>query len=214
MEEDSPKFDIVTVLIIIAILVMGYFLYKSSVEIKWNDENETKNSSSETNNELELLTISSTISEDCEFLLNEYLYLIGISEGSPKELLIELNLLTNEEFQNLYSQNLIQISGKNYIKTNISYESLKNKLLDYVTENLLSEAFSKYKDYNGFVAVAETGTTDTIYEIDGMELISYKNNLYTFNVEYTIQPSNGKSQIFTVTFLEKNGNYIISDLKF
>ena len=214
MEQESSKPDLSVVLlmvILIITLIIGYFVYKDIVLNKDNESSvdlDDDATSYDSTNSLELLTISNSISEECEILLEEYLYLIGIAEGSPEELLIELNLLTDQEFQTLHQNNLVQISGINYIKTNIRYETFKNKLLHYVTENLLDTKFSNFKNYNGYVAIIDSKTTNTIYKIESIELISYTDTSYTFTIEF----SNTTDNKPTVTFTKLDNKFVISDI--
>lgn len=173
-----------------------------------NSNTSNVNQSSNTNN----TTDTEAINTKCKTTLDKYLNLIGTSEGSPENLLVELNLLTTDKFEKLKNN-----SNENYIKTSVKYEDLKNAMLDYVTEDFFETNFEKndnYKNSNGYVSVINGGGSGISYTIKNFELKSKSNNIYKYNVTYTYEPSNGETKTLSATFTYLNGKYLISDIAF
>lgn len=217
--------SLLVVLLIIIIAVMGVSIVKLN-----NDKKELKASSTELSNKVSKLEasentmkeklgiISNTISdtssntdtannsfsdEEIKKAIQYYLSLMGVLEGSPEEMLVEIGLID----QNKYAYT--QAGSDNYIKTDVRYEVFKNRMLEYITEEFFNqnEALKlKFKNQDGYLAFKHVGATGigyTVKEItikgdssDSSYIAKVENEFgEEENVEFHIADSNGKCVI-------------------
>lgn len=217
--------SLLVVLLIIIIAVMGVSIVKLN-----NDKKELKASSTELSNKVSKLEasentmkeklgiISNTISdtssntdtannsfsdEEIKKAIQYYLSLMGVLEGSPEEMLVEIGLIA----QNKYAYT--QAGSDNFIKTDVRYEVFKNRMLECITEEFFNqnEALKlKFKNQDGYLAFKHVGATGigyTVKEItikgdssDSSYIAKVENEFgEEENVEFHIADSNGKCVI-------------------
>ena len=217
--------SLLVVLLIIIIAVMGVSIVKLN-----NDKKELKASSTELSNKVSKLEasentmkeklgiISNTISdtssntdtannsfsdEEIKKAIQYYLSLMGVLEGSPEEMLVEIGLID----QNKYAYT--QAGSDNFIKTDVRYEVFKNRMLECITEEFFNqnEALKlKFKNQDGYLAFKHVGATGigyTVKEItikgdssDSSYIAKVENEFgEEENVEFHIADSNGKCVI-------------------
>ena len=221
-------------LAIIVIVVMAFFMYKlynnvenannkvdylnNQISEMKNDANISKEDTELNNNEVNSSEKASVqenkeqdySTEEVKQALEKYLNLEGAFSGSPSELLYELGYKKSsiEEFPD----------KDNYIKTNIKYDEFKQKMLEYMSEELFKkfntyiDIENCYKNVNGYLYVVDSGSSGHKHKVKSIELKSkdsyvgkvyfiyvtgdYSDKTYDFN--FTISSHNGKCIINTI----------------
>lgn len=196
-------------------------VYEMTIGLTINEDQTYSKYSVSSKMEANLIKVGKEISEEditeitakCKKSLEKYLLFSGIAEGSPESVLIELDLITYQEFENL-RQNEANKEDE-YVKTEIKFEEFKNLLTQYMTENLYESRFSrKYKNINGNLAVLDGGATGISFEIINMELKARGNMSYKYEVEYKEDPYEGPNQKMLVSMEYNDGNYIVSKIDY
>lgn len=169
------------ILAIIAIITMGFFMYKIYTDKQKSDEKvETLNSEvnrlqdtinsiqSTINNtnkvnenavynnatKVKTETVSRSFSDDeIKQSMQNYLDLICAQSGSMRGFLVKLGLINfSDEFDMSY--------GNNLAKTNVKYSEFKEKMLNYVTEEWFENSFTElYKNINGYLYFNDGGAS-------------------------------------------------------
>ena len=221
-------------LAIIVIVVMAFFMYKlynnvenannkvdylnNQISEMKNEANISKEDTELNNNEVNLSEKASVqenkeqdySTEEVKQALEKYLNLEGAFSGSPSELLYELGYKKSsiEEFPD----------KDNYIKTNIKYDEFKQKMLEYMSEELFKkfntyiDIENCYKNVNGYLYVVDSGSSGHKHKVKSIELKSkdsYVGKVYfiyvtgdypdkTYDFNFTISSHNGKCIINTI----------------
>lgn len=177
---------------------------KTNTDLNNNEVNSSEKVFSQENKEQDYSV------EEVKQVLEKYLNLEGAFAGSPLELLYELGYKKSsiEDFPD----------KNNYIKTNIKYDEFKQKMLEYMSEELF-EKFNTYidiencyKNVNGYLYVVDSGSSGHKHKVESIELKSkdsyvgkayfvyvtgeYSDETYDFN--FTISSHNGKCIINTI----------------
>jgi len=146
---------------------------------------EEKNFTEEQRKEIE----EDKYNEQAKNAINKYFELR--LQSSPDELLLKLGLLNNlEELQvNQEEKILDEQYHLYYKKTNIKYSTFKNKMLEYMTENMFNQFIynhieSWYKNVDEMLWVADYRAEGTDYYVEDLELISINGNVYEYFVKY------------------------------
>ena len=217
--------SLLVVVLIVIIAVMGVSIVKLN-----NDKKELKVSSSELSNKVSELEasentmkeklgiISNTIGdsdsstdsahntlsdEEIKKAIQYYLSLMGVLEGSPEEMLVEIGLIEQNKY--MYTQ----AGDDNFIKTDVKYEVFKNRMLEYMTEEFFNqnEALKlKFKNQDGYLAFKHVGATGIGYTVKEVTIKGdYSDSSYIAkvenefgeekNVEFHIADSKGKCVI-------------------
>lgn len=200
MKNKDFKFKII--IIIAIIILIGFAIIKCSEYITKNSKNSEnlENINNEVNiNEVEeekeknitevnivtdINTLTNPKIEDiAKNTFNEYLEKIANYEksniGPMPDLLRELELATEEELD-LLCENVS--SADVYIKSNVKYESFKNVLLQYVTEDYFVKFFSQYRNIDGYVAFCNCAGSGIWSNVEEAELISRVGNTFNFKI--------------------------------
>lgn len=116
--------------------------------------------------------------------LTEYIKYHGYEKsnvGPMPSLLVKLGLETEENLEKItkgiYATNV-------YIKSNTSYETFKNALLQYVTEDYFIKYFSQYRNIDGKVAFCNCAGSGPYDAVENVTLKSKENNKYKFEVVF------------------------------
>ena len=124
-----------------------------------------------------------------EEVLNKYFELR--LQSSPDELLLKLGLANNlEELETSKDEEVLDEQYHLYYKkTNIKYSTFKNKMLEYMTENMFNQFIYNhieawYKNVDGMLWVADYRAEGTDYIVEDVELININNNIYEYFVRY------------------------------
>lgn len=197
MKNKVFKFKIIVIIAFIALIVVA--IIKSSEYVSDNS-NDLENINNEINNneiieetekiitEVNIVTDINTLTnpkiEDiAKNTFNEYLEKIASYEkssiGPMPYLLAELELATEEELD-LLCKNVSSTSE--YIKSNVKYESFKNALLQYVTEEYFVKFFSQYRNMDGYVAFCNCAGSGVWTNVEKAELKSRVGNTFNFKI--------------------------------
>lgn len=112
-------------------------------------------------------------------------------QSSPDELLLKLGLANNlEELETSKDEEVLDEQYHLYYKkTNIKYSTFKNKMLEYMTENMFNQFIYNhieawYKNVDEVLWVADYRAEGTDYIVEDLELININNNIYEYFVRY------------------------------
>ena len=222
------------IIAIIAIIVMGIFIYKINNE-KLEEEKQSAELQSQVNslngtvNELqekinkvaEITNITNSTKsniKESEFseseikeVLTKYLNIFK-GKGSPEGVLEKLGLLKYGDYSNA------NLTSDNYMKTNIKYSDFKNKVLNIMTEewfntvnNNKKAEITEFKEKDGLLYYSNSGMTGTEYEVKSIRVKGdYKDLAYIADV-YTINLDDSK-ELNTIEFhiANVNGKCVIS----
>lgn len=76
--------------------------------------------------------------------------------GPMDGILVELGLSTREELDKIIeASGLNHLDTSSYIKSNVKYDLFKEKMLQYMTEELFNEKYSQYKNIDGYVGFCD-----------------------------------------------------------
>lgn len=149
--------------------------------------------------------------ETAKTIIQSYLNIIGAREGSPIEALAieEIGLID----RHLEIPGGDSIDKEGYRSSNINYEDLKNKMLQYMTEELFNEV-GVYKNVNGKLYILDGGATGIGFDIKEIRLISSNENSYKYNIRVLKYPPEEGMNCFGEVELQKNkeGKYLVSNL--
>ena len=144
--------------------------------------------------------------DEIKTALQNFLDLSGVLDGSPEGLLVYLGLTT-------YGVNQ-EIGEDYYIKTDISYSEYKNKMLQYMTEEMFEENFTvNYKNVNGILYFFYGGGSGTIFEVESIT-INENGPGYIANVYNVHFDDSREQETFEFQISDYNGNCVISYCEF
>ena len=144
--------------------------------------------------------------DEIKTALQNFLDLSGVLDGSPEGLLVYLGLTT-------YGVNQ-EIGEDYYIKTDISYSEYKNKMLQYMTEEMFEEDFTvNYKNVNGILYFFYGGGSGTIFEVESIT-INENGPGYIANVYNVHFDDSREQETFEFQISDYNGNCVISYCEF
>ena len=156
-----------------------------------------------TNNNLDIETARSVI--------QSYLNIIGAKEGSPIEALAIEEIGLIDRYSEIPGGDKVDKEG--YRSSNINYGEFKNKMLQYMTEELFNE-LGGYKNVNGKLYMFDGGATGIAFDIKEISLISSNENSYKYSIraiEYP--PDEGINCVGEIELQKnKNGKYVVSKL--
>ncbi len=147
--------------------------------------------------------------EEITEVLQTYLNLEGAFSGSPLDLLYELGY---------NSIDITKRAEDNYIKTNIKYNEFKNKMLNYMSEDLFNrfntfiDIKNCYKNVNGYLYFIDSGATGHGHKVQNVEFKS--NNSYVGKVYYIWVTGEKSDEVydFNFTISSNNGKCIINTI--
>ena len=176
---------------------------------KSNSSNETKsNKGTQTNSNSNTPTNASVTksfsNDEIKNAIQNYLDLVGASEGSPEGLLVKLGLTSfGENTEN---------ADNNYIKTNIKYSEYKAKMLNYMTEKWFENNFTKFfKNVNGYLYYANVGATGMEYEVKSITIKGdYSDSSYIANVDNIYLDDSREQENIEFHIENYNGKCVIS----
>lgn len=178
--------------ILLSMALVGMYCYYNFIVLPKYEvaNNETENitkkeeDKEEQNDEKEIET--SISNEQAKDIIQSYLNIEFCEYTLPKSVLNleEIGLVNSQED---FDKNSINLGDYWHVSNNIKYSDFKDKMLEYMTEEIYKEDFSSsYKDVNGFLAVLESyGKQIDCVKVDKVELLEEDNNKYVYKVEYT-----------------------------
>lgn len=97
-------------------------------------------------------------------------------------------------------------------KTEIKYEEFKNKMLNYMTENLFSsnKAFNRFKNIDGVLHISDGGASGKTYTVESVNLLSTENNSFKYEFTATYEWADKVNKTTgTATLVEENGKIVV-----
>lgn len=149
--------------------------------------------------------------EIAKTIIQSYLNIKGAREGSPIEALTigEIDLI--DKYSEIPGGDYIDVD--NYRSSGINYEDLKNKMLEYMTEDMFEKLNDNaYKNVNGKLYIFDGGATGAGFDIKEIKLISSNKNSYKYQVKGLEYPPEEGMNFAAEVELEKNINerYVVS----
>lgn len=125
----------------------------------------------------------------------------------------EISLVTEEEFMQIHNDNRLNRDNEGYMKTDLKYSKLENKLLEYMTKELIERDIHGYKDVNGYLWVADMGASGYSYKIDNVKVVESFENKIVYEVSETQQWIDSNETYTRKYELTKNenGKYVVSN---
>ncbi len=231
------KISLLTIFLIVAIIaiaVMSFYIYElnNNVEIANSKVESLNNKISELKDEVDISqknidtdnsndnlneqtsTQENKKQEDYSIeeitqVLENYLNLEGAFSGGPLDLLSELG------YKSIDTTNRAE---DNYIKTNIKYNEFKDKMLNYMSEDLFNrfntyvDIKNCYKNVNGYLYFIDSGATGHEHKVKNVEFKS--NNNYVGKVYYIDVTGESSDEVynFNFTISSNNGKCIINTI--
>ncbi len=145
--------------------------------------------------------------------IQSYLNILGASQGSPAATLstYEIDLID----RNSEIPGGDYIDKDNYRSSSINYEEFKNKMLEYMSEDLFTERFMGYKNVNGKLYIFDGGGTGMEFDVLEVKLITSDEISFKYEVKGIEYPPEEGMNFVAEVQLEKNENnkYVVSGLK-
>ena len=237
----STFFLIVTIIKIIVLCIFIYKLYNdktteiqksTGLQTQINNLNSTINdlqgkinTISETinnNNSTKNTSISSTSSVNksaIESTIQKYFNIRQILASDTLNVLVELGLKTTNQSADNYKgfSNDKPYPNSYFIITDVSYSDFENAISKYMTTELFK---SQYPDYvmnkDGILCIYSEGGTSGSSTLNECSISSSNSNTYICNViisKHSDDDGSNKEEKYTITVVQKDGNYIVSNLK-
>lgn len=170
------KINIISIIIII-ILTFGVItiLYLNMKKNEKNNFSETPNTNKE-NIEINE-EINDSVKQLLEIYIKEYEYFENNNIGTFPDILIKLDLETEDNLKKLLENNF---NTNGNFRTNVKYEDFKDKMLQMITEDYFNEKFSNYTNIDGYVSVNNGAGGYIPLELEDIECIFYDNNTNTY----------------------------------
>lgn len=137
------------------------------------------------------------------------------SAGGIEQILVNMNLLTEEEARSL------TVSSDNMKRTNIKYEDFMKKIQDYMTlewfnkYEMWQEDFASYfENENGYLAYNDFMATGHVNKVNSISLIDEESGLYEAEI---VSKEEFELETLKINFkVEKNDNnkYVISYINY
>ena len=170
--------------------------------------NEISNTTSANTTETNVSTSKSDFTEsEVKSTAQHYLDIMGAAEGSPRQVLVELKLLSSAIGKN-------EVAEDSYVSTDVRYTDFESQMLKIMTKEVFEEKFaSKYKDVNGYVRYFNGGATGTKIRVDSVELVG--NNKYKVNATDIIDETENTTAPlkYEITVEKYEGCCVISSIK-
>ncbi len=194
------KMIIILIAIVMIITAVFFYLY-----VKKNPNNENQSDS------ILGMPKSTEFSEENGIeLLKAYLAVRSSIISNPQSVLESYGFATNQQFAS-YDKT----ADGAFIRTDILYEDIRNKLQDYITKDLFAKEFkSIYKPSNGITHVSTDNQIKEVYEVTRYEKIE-SSTRPTLHVWYKAVAEGGtqEEKSMIVEFSQYNGKWIISNIK-
>lgn len=148
-------------------------------------------------------------SEEAKKIIQGYLNIFGAKHGSPASALMtdEIGLISS------YSEIEGKVDNNNYMSSKIEYSDFKNKMLEYMTEELFEEiSDSDYKNVNGMLYIADIGASGISFKIEEIELISEEDDKCKYRIKGLEFEPGQETDFIGEVELQKNkeNKYVVS----
>lgn len=102
---------------------------------------------------------------------------VDSSVGPMPSLLTVLGLIENEELEKVITNSNAQ-DASTYIDSTVNYNTFKNEMLTYMTEDYFEQYFSDYKNMDGNVGVCNCAAGIPVFEVAECREIKLTNDVY------------------------------------
>ena len=211
MNKESKNIKLSTVIVIITIIliataVIAVLLYNKKINNNNLNEN-NQNSISKTENKIS--------ESEIKDLLNNYLNIIGLMQGSPYSVLEEMKKVTGKDIKPEADVEAVTIDGESLLPTNIKYSEFKEFMLNYMTEELFNSDFEKvYVNKDGELYCKNIGATGLEYEISSIEKVNESNTKYKAQINTVYSDTDKDEGITFFEIKEVNNKFVISDITY
>lgn len=212
-ENESNEDDVISVnlssiviLLLILFLIIAFFIF-----INYRD-----NSNQNIGVDDILNSEQPTEREDVQFnekdaikVLKDYLELKALADSNPQAVLEKYGIATNQQFAKYE-----RTADETFIKTDISYEEIRNKFQDFITKDFFNKEYKNiYKSSNGVTYVANKIDAKTNYEITRYEQIENKNKpMLQVWYKTTVNEVTSEEKNMKVEYNLNNSKWIISNI--
>lgn len=188
-------------------------LEKSNVEV--NESNSSKN---ETNTVTETVEEKKITEETVKNVIEGY---INIEKVSFADTDCGILCLKYIGFYNSYDEMLkhrqrVDTSEFSGYKTEIKYDEFKNKMLNYMTENLFSskEIFNRYKNIDGILYISDSGASGWQYTVESVNLLSEESGSFKYEFSATYEWADKTNNVTgTATLIKEDGKIVVDECK-
>lgn len=189
---------------------------------KINTISETINNNNNNNSNNKNTSISSTSSVNksaIESTIQKYFNIRQILASDTLNVLVELGLKTTNQSADNYKgfSNDKPYPNSYFIITDVSYSDFENAISKYMTTELFK---SQYPDYvmnkDGILCIYSEGGTSGSSTLKECTISSSNSDTYICNViitKHSDDDGSNKEEKYTITVVQKDGNYIVSNLK-
>lgn len=213
IENESNEDDVISVnlqaiviLLVIIVLIIAFFI---CINIRTDsyinaEENDVLNYKTNTKNEDVEFNESDAIS-----VLKDYLELKALASSNPQAVLEKYGLATNQQFAKYE-----RTADETFIKTDISYEEIRNKFQEFITKDFFNKEYKNiYKSSNGVTYVANKNDAKINYEITRYEKNENKNKpILQVWYKTTLNEVTSEEKNMKVEYNLNNSKWIISNI--
>ncbi len=189
---------IVIIIVIVSVSVILKQDKKSENEIK------TNTTTSEMENILDLSTLDIEQKDEIgKEKIEEFLKIY--KNNSPKGILVTLGLLNQN-----HTFNPEDYIDRFFAKTDIKYEDFKNKMLNYMTEELFEDYYNNqgFKEVDGLLCFSDIGGEEKEYEVTELKLSYNTENTMVYEISFK-ETGNENIEKAQITVVEKDNDYVV-----
>lgn len=213
IENESNEDDVISInlqaiviLLVIIVLIIAFFI---CINIRTDsyinkEENDVLNYKTNTKNEDVEFNESDAIS-----VLKDYLELKALASSNPQAVLEKYGFATNQQFAKYE-----RTADETFIKTDISYEEIRNKFQEFITKDFFNKEYKNiYKSSNGVTYVANKNDAKINYEITRYEKNENKNKpILQVWYKTTLNEVTSEEKNMKVEYNLNNSKWIISNI--
>lgn len=213
IENESNEDDVISInlqaiviLLVIIVLIIAFFIcINIRTDSYINKEgNDVLNYKTNTKNEDVEFNESDAIS-----VLKDYLELKALASSNPQAVLEKYGFATNQQFAKYE-----RTADETFIKTDISYEEIRNKFQEFITKDFFNKEYKNiYKSSNGVTYVANKNDAKINYEITRYEKNENKNKpILQVWYKTTLNEVTSEEKNMKVEYNLNNSKWIISNI--
>lgn len=151
--------------------------------------------------------------QTAKIIIQSYLNIYGKKQFRP------VTVLSTEEIGLVAENSEVPggdyVDDENYRSSNIRYDDFKNKMLEYMTEEVLKElSIYGYKNVNGMLYVFDGGASGLAFDLQEIKKTSSNENSIEYQIKGILNSSGEEHNFTGEAILQKNenGKYVVSAL--
>lgn len=195
----------VIIIAIIAVCVI-VILTRDNNDINENQQENKVSNNTSTNSENEVILSNLDIEEKDEIGKEKIEKFLEIyKNSSPKGILVTLGLI--EQNKTFNPEDYID---RFYAKTDISYDEFKNKILEYMTEELFNTYYNNqgFKEVDGYLCFSDIGEEEKEYQVTDLTLIENTDTTMTYQIIFQETETN-VTETAKIVVVEKDNDYVV-----